>query len=506
MSDLNANLALAQRNAEAFGDKARKANEALKGGTEQEHAFKDIEATHGADGEGGDKDKVAEAKEKIDAITRESAGLGTTEDAIAKRRELEEKLATELKSLSDAEKEVTAARIDAEIAEEEKGSAKKKELLRQKFEVETKGVAPNSADYINKASALKTALEEEPDKTKAKKPEKDDDLEAEIKELEGEVAAEQRAYDEKVALYSHLVKMHEMTEEEKLDATRKAAGAEYAAQLALYQEVAHLEDGKPEKRQETLNKIEALEAAHNKQLTQLSYQAAEEQAKVWAQEAQQMAGTLSSSVSQALEGLVEHTHTKDAGKKLAQSLFNSLADDLVKSTLTKPLETALRPTFKGLDDAISQPLEQGFQKAVDEMMSMAQPFISSLASALSGVFGGLGGAGGGAGIGSLLGGLGLALPAFDVGTNYVPRDMPAFVHQGERIVPAADNQALMSALNGGGNRGGAPAPTVHSSTNVNISAMDARSVSRAFHQNDRELLKAIGRAAQRGAHLGIKGL
>ena len=235
MSDLNANLALAQRNAEAFGDKARKANEALKGGTEQEHAFKDIEATHGADGEGGDKDKVAEAKEKIDAITRESAGLGTTEDAIAKRRELEEKLATELKSLSDAEKEVTAARIDAEIAEEEKGSAKKKELLRQKFEVETKGVAPNSADYINKASALKTALEEEPDKTKAKKPEKDDDLEAEIKELEGEVAAEQRAYDEKVALYSHLVKMHEMTEEEKLDATRKAAGAEYAAQLALDQ-------------------------------------------------------------------------------------------------------------------------------------------------------------------------------------------------------------------------------------------------------------------------------
>ena len=64
----------------------------------------------------------------------------------------------------------------------------------------------------------------------------------------------------------------------------------------------------------------------------------------------------------------------------------------------------------------------------------------------------------------------------------------------------------MSALNGGGNRGGAPAPTVHSSTNVNISAMDARSVSRVFHQNDRELLKAIGRAAQRGAHLGIKGL
>jgi phage-related minor tail protein len=38
------------------------------------------------------------------------------------------------------------------------------------------------------------------------------------------------------------------------------------------------------------------------------------------------------------------------------------------------------------------------------------------------------------------------LPSFDVGTNYVPRDMIARVHRGERIVPAADNAALMSAL------------------------------------------------------------
>ena len=112
---------------------------------------------------------------------------------MAKRRDLEEKLATELKNLSDAEKEVTVARIDAEIAEEEKGSAKKKELLRQKFEVETQGVAPNSADYIGKASALKTALEEEPDKTKAAKAPKGDSdaLNAARKDVDGQIAADQ---------------------------------------------------------------------------------------------------------------------------------------------------------------------------------------------------------------------------------------------------------------------------------------------------------------------------
>ena len=38
------------------------------------------------------------------------------------------------------------------------------------------------------------------------------------------------------------------------------------------------------------------------------------------------------------------------------------------------------------------------------------------------------------------------LRGFAVGTNYVPTDMPAQIHQGERIIPAADNRELMRRL------------------------------------------------------------
>jgi hypothetical protein len=38
------------------------------------------------------------------------------------------------------------------------------------------------------------------------------------------------------------------------------------------------------------------------------------------------------------------------------------------------------------------------------------------------------------------------LRGFAVGTNYVPSDMPAMIHEGERIIPAADNRELMRRL------------------------------------------------------------
>jgi hypothetical protein len=48
-----------------------------------------------------------------------------------------------------------------------------------------------------------------------------------------------------------------------------------------------------------------------------------------------------------------------------------------------------------------------------------------------------------------LGGTPITTPGFAVGTNFVPQDMVAQIHRGERIIPAADNLELMSSI---GNR------------------------------------------------------
>ncbi len=73
-----------------------------------------------------------------------------------------------------------------------------------------------------------------------------------------------------------------------------------------------------------------------------------------------------------------------------------------------------------------------------------------------------------------------AAPKLATGTNSVPNDMFAFIHQDERIVPAADNRAMIAALenNTGPGSGGKMNVQVHNygSSNVAVEQMDENTV------------------------------
>ena len=258
VADLNKNLNLARENAAAYAVKARVAGDVLQGGAPQKKAFDAIEAAHGADGEGGDKDKAAEAREKINAIMQEETRLtGRTEEEVSKRRELEAGLAKELKSLSEAEQEVQVARIDAEIAQEENGTAKKKALARQKFEIETKGISPNSKDYIEKQSELQTTLDEKPDKTKkAKAPKENSDaLNAARKDVDGQIEAIKQQTAINKQQYELDAANKKITEEQKNTLVKQADDQELASIKALYEQEKALAGQKPAQIAEINNKI-----------------------------------------------------------------------------------------------------------------------------------------------------------------------------------------------------------------------------------------------------------
>lgn len=113
-------------------------------------------------------------------------------------------------------------------------------------------------------------------------------------------------------------------------------------------------------------------------------------------------------------------------------------------TLTEFARSAAQNMQSAFADFLFDPFSDGTESMAKKFGDAIKRMIAEAASAeimrrLFGDFGSKGGGGNqiGGWIGSLLG----SLPSFDVGTPYVPRDTLAMVHQGERIIPAAQNRA-----------------------------------------------------------------
>ena len=170
----------------------------------------------------------------------------------------------------------------------------------------------------------------------------------------------------------------------------------------------------------------------------------------------------------------EEMQRLDAKTEETNDLLNEFAKSAAQDIQTALADFLFDPFADGLDGMVKR-----FGTTIKKMISDA--VAADLAKRLFGDLGGKGGSGQlGGWVGEGLGWLKKVLPSFAVGTDYVPRDMVANIHKGERIIPAAQN-----------NGAGGHSIVVNLSMAGGSSSADAR---RAGGAIGREILGAIAGA------------
>jgi len=187
----------------------------------------------------------------------------------------------------------------------------------------------------------------------------------------------------------------------------------------------------------------------------------------------------------------------------ANVALRSYMDEI--ANVAKQSESAMTRAFRGMEEALVNFVKTGkldFKSLADSIISdlirmqvqqsIMKPLTSAIESAggIGGIFGSIFGSSSGSpaasssavsqySLASGASSFGLQVPAFATGIDYVPRDMIAQIHKGERITRAVDNR-----------------PGFGGNITVNVTGTNADSVRRAAGQGAREAMIMFNRAGR----------
>lgn len=187
------------------------------------------------------------------------------------------------------------------------------------------------------------------------------------------------------------------------------------------------------------------------------------------------------------EALRKYTEAAQAFLGIADEQKDKISElDQFTQRAAESMQDALGDTFADLLEGKFENIGDAFTNLLNRMV--AEAAAAQVARYLFGdlLTGGKGTGGGNGAVGDIfsqvIGGLFGGVPSFDVGTDYVPKDMLALIHKGEKIVPAAQNQP--GAGGGVNNYITVQMPAGASrSTAMQFGAETARQMSRANSRN-----------------------
>ena len=313
---------------------------------------------------------------------------------------------------------------------------------------------------------------------------------------------------QKLALYAEEARAYAITQSEKLALSAQAINAAYALELDSLKQQGALDDQSLAAKQRLDDMFIEATRRRDDQMLALDRSALRQQE----QDYQSFANTIEGAFNGQLRGLISGTETwRTAFSNTLETLLikfiefteSTIAHHLIGEAMKTAATTTGVAARTGAEEsgAAASMAAQG--------AAMVRSILSSAAEAFAGVFGFLAplmgplAAGPAAAAQATVAGMAGSVASADIGMWQVPQDMLTLVHHNELVMPAAEASAFRSML---GDDGAAGAVQIYPTTNVQISALDAGSVSQWMKTNSSAMLKAVDEAVRHGARLGLRRL